>query len=44
MISFALYALLGLALGLAGINVVDRPLAFIAILAIVAGIDIVGRN
>lgn len=44
MISFALYALLGLALGFAGVSVVEKPLAFIIILAIVAGIDIAGRN
>lgn len=35
-----LYGLLGLVLGLCGINVVDKPLEFIAIMAVVAGIDL----
>ena len=39
-----LYALLGFVLGFAGVTVVDKPLEFIAILAIVLLIDAVGRN
>lgn len=44
MISFALYMLLGGVLAFSGINVVDRPLAFVAIMAIVVGIDFAGRK
>jgi hypothetical protein len=41
-ISLILYAVLGLALGLSGINVIDKPIQFIAIMALVAMIDLKG--
>jgi hypothetical protein len=42
MIGLILYAVLGLALGLSGINVIDKPIEFIAIMALVAMIDLRG--
>jgi hypothetical protein len=41
-ISLILYGVLGLALGLSGINVIDKPIEFIAIMALVAMIDLRG--
>ena len=40
MIGFILYGVLGVALGLVGVNVVDNPLGFIAIMALAVGIDV----
>jgi hypothetical protein len=42
MISLILYGVLGLALGLSGINVIDKPIEFIAIMALVTMIDLKG--
>lgn len=42
--SVVLYALLGVVLSIAGVSIIDQPLAFIAILAIVIMIDVVGRT
>lgn len=40
MMSFILYCLLGLALGGAGITVIDKPWQFFCIMAVVAAIDL----
>jgi len=40
LLSFFLYGLLGGVLSLAGVSIIDNPLAFIAILAIVMLIDL----
>jgi hypothetical protein len=42
MIGLILYGVLGLALGLSGINVIDKPIEFIAIMVLVAMIDLRG--
>ncbi len=42
--SLILYMLLGVALALSGVGVMDKPLEFIAIMVIVVLIDTVGRN
>lgn len=44
MISLVLYALLGVALAVSGVSVLDKPVHFIAIMAIVTLIDRVGVN
>jgi hypothetical protein len=43
LLTIFLYGLLGLLLALAGVGVVDNPLGFIAIMAVVAGIDIASK-
>lgn len=40
MIKFVLYGVLGVVLGVCGINVVDEPLKFIAIMSCVVLIDV----
>ena len=42
-ISLLLYMVLGMLLGVAGVTVIENTIAFLAILAVVVGIDIVGR-
>ena len=42
--SFVLYALLGVVLAFSGVSVLEKPVQFIAILAIVLLIETVGRN
>ena len=42
MISLILYAVLGLVLSLSGINVIEKPIEFIAIIALVVMIDLKG--
>jgi hypothetical protein len=42
-ISLLLYMVLGMLLGVAGVGVVENTIAFFAILAVVIGIDVVGR-
>ena len=41
--SFVLYALLGLILGISGINVIERPAAFFSIMSVVILIDTLRR-
>jgi hypothetical protein len=42
-ISALLYGLLGVFLSLAGVSVIDKPIHFLSILAVVLIIDLVGR-
>lgn len=43
MINFVLYALLGVALSVAGVSVMEKPWQTIVIIAIVLAIDYAGR-
>jgi hypothetical protein len=43
-ISSLLYGLLGVFLSLAGVSVIDKPIYFLSILAVVLIIDLVGRT
>jgi hypothetical protein len=42
--SIVLYAVLGLVLSLVGVGILENPLGFIAVMACVIGIDLVGRT
>jgi hypothetical protein len=42
-ISSLLYGLLAVFLSLAGVGIIDNPIHFLSILAVVLGIDLVGR-
>ena len=42
-ISFLLYGVLGMLLAVAGVGIIDNPISFLSILAIVLVIDLVGR-
>jgi uncharacterized membrane protein HdeD (DUF308 family) len=42
-VSTLLYIMLGVFLSLAGVSIIEQPIAFLAILAVVLGIDLVGR-
>ena len=43
-ISFLLYGVLGMLLAVAGVGVIDAPISFLSILAVVLCIDLLGRT
>ena len=43
-ISLVLYMVLGVLLAVAGVNIIDRPIMFLAIMGTVLAIDALGRS